>query len=125
MLDGILQNRIPVVTPPATLYAMLCLVTLLIVAVYFLIPNVASPILAIVFFLFTIWFGRYLYNIHGIIFEVLPIMLGTSLLSFPITFIYRFFIVDRERRKLQKNFSHYIDPVVVQKITEMGGNIQL
>ncbi len=125
MLDGILQNRIPEATSPEMLYAILCLVTLLIVAIYFLIPNIASPIFVVIFFLFTIWLGRYLYNIHGIVFEILPVMLGTSLLSFPTTFIYRFFIVDRERRKLQKNFSHYIDPVVVQKITEMGGNIQL
>jgi adenylate cyclase len=32
------------------------------------------------------------------------------------TFIYRFFIVDRERRFIENAFSHYIDPHVVGMI---------
>ena len=119
MLDGILQNRIPVAVSPEYLVSILLGVGLLMVTLYFLIPHIFSPFLAVVAFLFTIWLGRYMYGAQGIVFDVFPALLAMSLLSFPITFIYRFFIVDRERRKLQKNFSHYIDPVVVQKIADM------
>ena len=119
MLDGILQNRIPATVNPEYFIAILLTMSLIMVTLYFLIPHVFSPFFAIIAFLFTIWIGRYMYGAQGIVFDVFPALLAMSLLSFPITFIYRFFIVDRERRKLQKNFSHYIDPVVVQKIADM------
>lgn len=48
-----------------------------------------------------------------------------SIFSFPLTFIYRFFVIDTEKRELQKNFSHYVDPNVVKKISEKGGEIFL
>lgn len=125
MLDGILQNRIPVATSPETLYLIIVILTFFMVGIYFFIPNTFAPIIAGIIFLFTIWMGRFLYGKHDIVFDVFPVMLAGSLLSFPLTFIYRFFIVDREKRELQKNFGHYVDPHVVEQIAEKDEDIVL
>lgn len=125
MLDGLLQNRIPVATSPETLYLVIVILAFLMVGIYFFIPNTFAPIVAGIVFLFTIWIGRFLYGKHDIVFDIFPVMLAGSILSFPLTFIYRFFIVDREKRELQKNFGHYVDPHVVEQIAEKDEDIVL
>ena len=37
-------------------------------------------------------------------------------MTFPLTFIYRFFVVDREKRYIENAFGHYIDPKMVEMI---------
>ena len=125
MLDGFLQKRIPVLMNPETLLLYTLLLGLMMTSVYYLVPRFLSPMIAILIFLFIIWFARYLYGVYGILFDVAPVMLAGGILSFPLTFIYRFFIVERQKRELQKNFSHYVDPVVVKKIAETGTEIRL
>jgi adenylate cyclase len=39
--------------------------------------------------------------------------------------MYRFFVVEREKRALQKNFAHYVDPEVVKQIADKGEEIEL
>ncbi len=41
------------------------------------------------------------------------------------TYMYRFFVVEREKRALQKNFAHYVDPEVVKQIALKNEEIQL
>ncbi len=125
MLDGFLQNRIPVIVSPEVLFLYVLIFTFLMTCVYYLIPRFLSPIIAILLALLIIWFARYLYGVYGILFDIAPIMLAGSILSFPVTFIYRFFIVERQKRELQKNFAHYLDPVIVRKIAETGTEIRL
>ena len=37
-------------------------------------------------------------------------------MTFPVTFVYRFFVVDREKRHIENAFGHYIDPKMVKMI---------
>ncbi len=125
MLDGLLQDRIPVSVSPEILILSVIVFSLIMVGVYYTVARFLSPIIAIIVSLVIMWLARYLYGAHGIIFDVAPILLAGSVFSFPMTFIYRFFIVERQRRDLQKNFAHYVDPIVVRKIAETGVDIRL
>lgn len=57
--------------------------------------------------------------------EIFPVLLAVGIFSFPLTFIYRFFIIDREKRTLTKAFSHYVDPRVVGDIASRSEDINL
>ena len=69
--------------------------------------------------------ARYAYFQYESIVEILPFLLAGSIFSFPITYIYRFFIVDREKRLLTSAFAHYVDPEVVHAIAERAEDITL
>ena len=86
------------------------------VILYLLLPSYLSPILAIVMMVSILWLTRYLYDIERTLVDVFPLFLAGGLLTFPLTFISRFFVVDRERRYIENAFGHYIDPKMVKMI---------
>ena len=86
------------------------------VILYLLLPSYLSPILAIVMMLAIVWVSRYLYDIERTLVDIFPLFLAGGLLTFPLTFVYRFFVVDRERRYIENAFGHYIDPKMVKMI---------
>ena len=86
------------------------------VILYLLLPSYLSPILAIVMMVSILWLSRYLYDIERTLVDIFPLFLAGGLLTFPLTFIYRFFVVDRERRYIENAFGHYIDPKMVKMI---------
>ncbi len=126
VLDGLLQGR-PTLEemPPETLYAIIILLTLISTIVYLFLPSILSPFLAMVSLIVVIGVSRSLYFYDGYVVNIFPIFLSVGLFSFPITFIYRFFIIDREKRKITSAFSHYVDPTVVQQIADTSENIVL
>jgi adenylate cyclase len=52
-------------------------------------------------------------------------LMALGIVTLPVTFSYRFLIVDREKRFLSTAFAHYIDPIVVKKIGERAKDIKL
>ena len=86
------------------------------VILYLLLPSYLSPILAITMMIGTLYISRYLYDVERILVDIFPLFLASGLLTFPLTFIYRFFVVDRERRYIENAFGHYIDPKMVKMI---------
>ena len=46
-------------------------------------------------------------------------------MTFFVTFSYRFFIVDREKRFIENAFSHYIDPKMVKMIDAEEASVTL
>ena len=88
-------------------------------------PKYISPLLAVLLTISAIWIGRYLYGAHGIVIDILPVLLCTSVFSFPLTFIYRFFIIDREKREITRAFAHYVDPTLVGQIADQSSEINL
>lgn len=106
------------------LFSVLIALVLLMTVTYFFIPKFLSPIIAIVSFLMIIWMSRYLYDRERILVDIFPIFLA-GVLPYIVTYIYRFFVVDREKRELQTNFGHYIDPEVVREIVEQDVPIEL
>ena len=118
ILDGYLQNRIPREADPILYYTILVFVSLGAVVLYLFLPKYVSPLLALFLMLATIWLGRYLYGVQGLVIDIFPALLGVSVFSFPVTFIYRFFIIDREKRAITSAFAHYVDPTLVSQIAE-------
>ncbi len=115
-LDGLLQNKM--LTPVANniSFAITIWLTILMVILYLLLPSYLSPIVAIVMMGWVLWISRYLYDIERTLVDIFPLFLASGFLTFPITFIYRFFVVDRERRYIENAFGHYIDPKMVKMI---------
>lgn len=117
MIDGLLQDKLlreyPVISTflSATILAIFC------IFLYFWVPKYVSIFVVLFASIGWIIFSRYLYDIERIVVHILPFLIAI-MGGYIITFIYRFFVVDREQRKLQKNFGHYVDPHVVQRIID-------
>jgi class 3 adenylate cyclase/CHASE2 domain-containing sensor protein len=124
-LDGIIQNKMLKPVGEGALFITFIVLTLVSTLVYFFIPKYLSPIFAIVISIFILWLSRYLYGVQRIVVDIFPLFLAGSILTYPITYIYKFFVVDREKRELQTNFSHYVDPNVVRQIADKGEEIEL
>jgi adenylate cyclase len=92
------------------------LFTIITIFLYFYLPAYLSPIFAIVLLGLTLWTSRYLYDIHRIVVDILPLFLSVCIATFTTTYMYRFFVVDREKRFIENAFSHYIDPKMVEMI---------
>jgi class 3 adenylate cyclase/CHASE2 domain-containing sensor protein len=122
--DGLIQNKMLARVSEEILFSVLIALVLLMTVTYFFIPKFLSPIIAIVSFLMIIWMSRYLYDRERILVDIFPIFLA-GVLPYIVTYIYRFFVVDREKRELQTNFGHYIDPEVVREIVEQDVPIEL
>lgn len=127
LLDGFLQNRLPKemsMESPLFLF-LLIFVGILSVSAYLFLPNITSPLLAIFLSFFIVWISRYIYFHQAIVLEIFPLLCVGGLFSFPVTFIYRFFIIDGEKRKITSAFSHYVDPTVVKQISDNAKDIYL
>jgi hypothetical protein len=96
------------------------LLSLIMVIVYTLVPTFLSPIIAIMMMIAILYGGRILYDLGRTVVDIFPLFLAGGILSYPVTYMYRYFIVDREKRALQNNFAHYIDPHVVDDIVAHG-----
>ena len=127
-LDGILQNRYMKaynITNGIFIIVLFFLVLISVTIYYLFSSRYVSIGIAIGITLWIIWMSRYAYFVHGIVLEIFPILLAGSMLSFPFSFIYRFFIVDREKRMLRSAFSHYVDPELVREISDASSTIKL
>lgn len=124
MIDGLLQDKLLREYPTVLTLLTAAILTLFSIFLYFWVPKYVS--IFVVFFSSLGWIilSRYLYDIERIVVHILPFLIAI-IGGYIITFIYRFFVVDREQRKLQKNFGHYVDPHVVQRIVDQGERIQL
>ena len=106
-------------------FPILCLLTLIMVVLYFIFPGFLSLIIALILPVVVIYVTRYSYDVDRTLIDIFPLLLASSITTFPITYIYRFFIVDREKRQLKSNFAHYIDPRVVDQIAAKSDSIEL
>lgn len=72
-----------------------------------------------------LYVSRYTYDIWRTVVDIFLLFLAGGVVTYPVTYMYRFFVVEREKRELQNNFGHYIDPHVVEEIASRGVDIQL
>lgn len=115
-LDGLIQDKMLAKAPDWSIWTVTILMTIITVFLYFYLPTFVSPIIAIVFIIATLWISRYLYDIERIVVDIFPLFLSVSIATFTTTYMYRFFVVDREKRFIENAFSHYIDPKMVEMI---------
>ena len=53
---------------------------------------------------------------HGIVASIFVLSIAGVFAAFPVTYAYRYFVVDRDRHFIEKAFSRYVDPEVVEAI---------
>lgn len=99
-----------------SIYIIFVLITLFIIPVYFYLPKFVSPILFIFSLVITIFCLRYFYDNNNLIIDSLPIILASGVISYPTTYIYKFFIVEKDKRLVVNTFSRYLSPSVVKLI---------
>lgn len=121
-LEGLLQNKMLKKIPPEYSYGGLILLVILSVFLYFLMNKFLSPIIAIIVLIATVWLVRYGYEVQRVVVDIFPFFVA-GIGSYIVTYVYKFFVVDREKRELQSNFWRYVDPLVVKKIAD--GNIPI
>lgn len=113
-LDGLLQDKL--LSTFQYTFVLTVVIAIVTILLYYFIPSYLSPIVAIVILSVILYVGRYSYDVGRTVVDIFPLFLAGAVLTFPATFVYRFFIVDREKRYIQDAFSHYIDPRVVKMI---------
>lgn len=116
LLDSILQNKILKKIDIWTYFVILTILTIIFTNIYFFSSKFVSPILAIITIFAIIFICRYIYDKYSLVVDIFPIFLGTSLLSYPITYIYKFFIIEKDKRQIIGAFSRYLSPSVVNMI---------
>jgi adenylate cyclase len=124
-LDGLLQDKMLTELRAHILWGAVVILTLFSVMLYFFVPKYLSPIFAIVTIVSILYASRYIYDIHRVLVDISLLFLAGGVITYPVTYMYRFFVVEREKRELQTNFGHYIDPHVVEEIASRDEDIQL
>lgn len=124
-LEWLIQNKMLAELPVRILWWTVVMLTILSVLLYYFIPKYLSPFFAIVMLVGILYVTRYTYDVGRVVTDVFLLFLAWGVVTYPVTYIYRFFVVEREKRELQNNFGHYIDPHVVEEIASRGEDIQL
>lgn len=116
VLDSVLQNKIFEKIPSSIFLVIIVILTTIFVSVYFFAPKFLSPIIFLVAMVLSIFFTRFLYDTKYLVIDIFPIFLASGVLTFPLTYIYKFFIVEKDKRFIMNTFSRYISPEVVKQI---------
>lgn len=82
-------------------FFLIVLLTIFSVCVYFFLPRFLSPVVAILFLVLILYISRYLYDRGRLLVDIFPLFLAGSILTYPGTYIYKFFVVEKEKRELQ------------------------
>ena len=127
MLDGLLQKRFLVewnigVSGYFTIFILF--IVCIFSSLYLFLPKYISPIFMIISLILTILVSRYIYFHYAVVVDINSLLISL-LFSFICTFIYRFFIIDREKRQITQAFAHYVDPTLVGQIAEESSEINL
>lgn len=114
-LDGLFQRKMLKQVPEQIMWEITGIITLICIILYYFLPKFLSPFFAIVIMIGTVWISRYTYDVYRYVLDIFLLFLAGGM-TFFITFTYRFFIVDREKRFIENAFGHYIDPAMVKMI---------
>lgn len=124
-LDGLLQNKMITPLDKNQMMVSVIILTLLSVVLYFMLPKYVSPIFAITMLVMILYVARYTYDANRVLVDISLLFLAGGVITYPVTYMYRFFVVEREKRELQTNFGHYIDQHIVDEIASRGEEIAL
>ncbi len=114
-LDGLLQQKMLKQIPEKVTWEITAFLAIFCILLYYFLPNFLSPLVAVIIIVWSVWISRYFYDIYRYVIDIFLLFLAGGM-TFFITFTYRFFIVDREKRFIENAFGHYIDPKMVRMI---------
>jgi len=124
-LDGILQNKLLYKADDQMAFILYIIITVVLVMIYYFAPKYISPLVAVVALAGVVWLTRWMYDAHRLVVDIFPLFLSGALFTYPVTYIYKFFVVDREKRIILHTFSRYISPEVVKMIDMNSIDAQL
>ncbi len=124
MLDGLIQDKTLAEQSQTSLIFFACIVLIFLSVVFYLPSTIISTILFCLYILFILFIGRYLLWHSGIFIDLFAYAtIGLS--SFIAAAFYRYFITNKDRRYIEKAFSHYIAPDVVKQIAQNPDSFKL
>lgn len=124
-LDGLLQNKMLVKLDTWNMFFFVIVLTIVSIVLYFYIPKYLSPIFAIIMLCSILYVSRYTYDIGRTVVDIFLLFLAGGVITYPVTYMYRFFVVDRAKHIIEDAFSHYIDPHVVKQIGQSEVDVVL
>ncbi len=124
-LDGLLQNKMLVKLDTWSMFFFVIVLTIVSIVLYFYIPKYLSPIFAILMLCSILYVSRYTYDIGRTVVDIFLLFLAGGVITYPVTYMYRFFVVDRAKHIIEDAFSHYIDPHVVKQIGQSEVDVVL
>lgn len=100
--DALMQDKL--LSPFAYNFLVIVILSIITVLIYYFVPKVLSPIIAIVIMGIILYISRWAYDAGRVVIDMFPLFLAGGVLTFPAVFIYRFFVVDREKRHIENAF---------------------
>ncbi len=124
MLDGLIQDKTLAEQSQTSLIFFGIVILLFLAALFYFPPTIISTVLFCLYILFILFIGRYLLGQSGIFIDLFAYAtIGLS--SFIAAAFYRYFITNKDRRYIEKAFSHYIAPDVVKQIAQNPDSFKL
>ncbi len=124
MLDGLIQNKTLEKQSDESLLLYSFIMLFLLAIVFYFPPTLVSVLLFCLYIAFMLFIGRYLLLQSGIFIDLFAYT-TLGLAVFIATAFYRYFITNRDRRYIEKAFSHYIAPDVVKQIAANPDSFKL
>lgn len=124
LLDGLLQDRALAKQNMESFSLCIIAILILLSAMLYFPSTLVSALLFCVYEVFLLFVGRYLLGQSGIFIDLFAYaIIGISV--FISAAFYRYFITNRDRRYIERAFSHYIAPDVVKQIAANPDSFKL
>ncbi len=125
MLEGLIMGKFLESPSKIETFALVILAALVSSAVFLFANLAVSVAYALGFLTVSLVGGWYALSEFGIVIEYFAVALSGAFIAFPSAYAYRYFVVDRNRHYLEKAFSRYVDPEVVEAIAANPEELRL
>lgn len=116
MLDSLLQGRYLAPLSNTSAWVGMILFSLLLIVSFYFFSTQVSVVILCLYSIAIIVGGRILLQ-YGVFVNIFPLFLLGGV-TFLISYVYKFFITNKDRRYIERAFSHYIAPEIVRRIAE-------
>lgn len=124
-LDGIITGKFLRPLSDAENVSLVAVASFASIAVFLFSSVAVSIAYAVAFLALSLFAGWYAIAAHGIVPSYFLLSLAGAFAAFPVSYAYRYFVVDGDRRFIEKAFSRYVDPEVVEAIASDPASLDL
>lgn len=124
-LDGLITGQFLRTLSTTETGILVALASLASAAVFLFASVPVSVTYAVAFLSVSLFSGWYAMAAHGVVISHFILSIAGVFASFPVAYAYRYFVVDRDRHYIEKAFSRYVDPEVVEAIAANPGALNL
>ncbi|MDQ1343569.1 MAG: Adenylate/guanylate cyclase protein [Patescibacteria group bacterium] len=125
LLDGLITGKFLRHFSDVENIVLVAVVALLSVAVFMYASVVVSVAYAGGFLVVSLLVGWYSMAAYGIVPSYFLLSLAGAFITFPAAYAYRYFVVDRDRHYIEKAFARYVDPEIVEAISDDPKSLHL